>query len=357
MINEGAVFFLAANSAQGFFSLFNELYSADEGWKAYIIKGGPGTGKSGLMRKVAKAAENRGFIVERIICSSDPDSLDAIIVPEKKLCFADGTSPHVMEAKYPGAIEEIINLGQFWNSKMLESNREHIITLTNCNKALHAKSARYVNAFFQTITDSMKIEKSAVDFKKIENFASRFIVRNCQCSNRLGTEKRRFINGITPKGYLTLFDTAKHFCDRIYAVNDENMYISSVLMESFRRCAVSNGIDVITCLNPFAPDGNPLHIILPDERIGFFTSNSMQNFKSFAYKNINTARFVNKDTILTHKQRLMFNRKVSAEMLSEAIQLLEKAKKVHDDLEADYIKAMNFDELNNFSAKLIESLL
>ena len=35
---------------------------------------------------------------------------------------------------------------------------------------------------------------------------------------------------------------------------------------------------------------------------------------------------------------------------------LEKAKKVHDDLEADYIKAMDFDELNVFTEKVIESL-
>lgn len=356
MINEGAVFFLAANSAQGFFSLFNELYKADEGWKAYIIKGGPGTGKSGLMKRIAKAAEERGFEVERIICSSDPDSLDAIIIPEKKLCFADGTAPHVMEAKYPGAVEEIINLGQFWDGKALENNREHIITLTNCNKALHAKSARYVSAYYQSALDSMNIAKSAIDYKKIENFASRFIVRNCQCSNRLGEQKIRLLNGITPKGYVTLFDTAKHYCDRIYAVNDEDFYTSSVLMDALRRCAVSNGIDVISCLNPLAPEGNPLHLILPEERIGFFTSNSLQSFKNIAYKNINTSRFVNKDIIAAHKQRLVFNRKVSSEMLSEAIKLLEKAKKVHDDLEADYIKAMDFDELNVFTEKVIESL-
>lgn len=357
MINEGAVFFLAANSAQGFFSLFNELYIPDEGWKAYIIKGGPGTGKSGLMRKVAKAAEDRGFTVEKIICSSDPESLDAIIIPQKKICFADGTSPHVMEAKYPGAIEDIINLGQFWNSKMLEGNREHIVTLTNCNKALHSKSARYVSACYQSVADSFNIMKSAIDYKKIENFASRFIVRNCKCSNKLGTQKNRFLNGITPKGYVTLFDTAKYFCDRIYAVNDEDICISSVLMESLRRCAVSNGIDVISCLNPLSPEGNPLHIILPEERIGFFTSNSVQNFKGVAFKNINTSRFVNKDIISAHKQRLVFNRKISFEMLSEAIKLLEKAKKVHDDLEADYIKAMNFDELNKYTDKLIEKLI
>lgn len=356
MIKESAVFFLAANSSQGFFSLFDELYNASDGWKAYIIKGGPGTGKSGLMRKVAKAAEDRGNTVEKIICSSDPDSLDGIIIPDKKLCFADGTAPHVMEAKYPGAVEEILNLGQFWKSSQLEKNREHIITLTNCNKALHAKSARYVSACTQAIEDSVKIAASAADTEKIENYAARFILRNCECTNRKGNEKKRFLNGITPNGYVTLFDTAKTLCDKIYVVNDDDFFTSSLLMESLRRSAIANGVDIIACLNPFTPKGYPMHIILPNDRIGFFTSNHLQNFKLYADKTVNTARFLNKDIISAHKQRLAFNKKTSVELLNESIKLLEKAKKVHDDLESCYIEAMDFDELNKYTQKLIEAI-
>ena len=43
-------YFLAANSGQGFYSKFGECYDAHNGWKAYVIKGGPGTGKSSLMK-------------------------------------------------------------------------------------------------------------------------------------------------------------------------------------------------------------------------------------------------------------------------------------------------------------------
>ena len=49
-------YFLAANSCQGFVSSFNNCYDAERGWKAYIIKGGPGTGKSSFMKFVAKSA-------------------------------------------------------------------------------------------------------------------------------------------------------------------------------------------------------------------------------------------------------------------------------------------------------------
>ncbi len=357
MSTERAVFFLAANSAQGFYSLFDELYDENSGWKAYIIKGGPGTGKSGLMRKIAEKAEERGCYVERIICSSDPDSLDGIIIPEKRICFADGTSPHVMEAKYPGAVEEIINLGQFWDSKQLEKNREHIITLTNCNKALHKQSARYVYAAGQAAEDTAKIISSALNTEKIENYASRYILRNCDCSNRKGEEKRRFLNGVTPKGYVTLFDTANALCDRIITVKDSDIYASSYLMETLKRFAVANGVDVISCLNPILPEGYPLHIIFPESKIGFFTSNSLQDFSAYADKSVNADRFLNKEIIAAHKPRLLFNRKTFTQLLSESIKILEKAKSVHDELERYYIEAMDFNSLNEYSNEIIEKTI
>ncbi len=356
MSGKGAAFFLAANSSNGFFSLFDELYDSSDGWRAYIIKGGPGTGKSGVMKKIASAAEEKGFYVEKIICSGDPDSLDAIIIPQIKICFADGTAPHTMEPQYPGAVEEIINLGECWNSRKLFEQREHILTITNCNKALHKQSARYVGACSTAFADSAKIEAAVAIEEKAENYATRFISRKCSCKNSMGTEQKRFLSGVSPQGYITLFDTAQTLCDEIYSVTDEGYYASGMLMHALCRCAVANGIDVISCLNPFAPQGNPLHIIFPQERIGFFTSNSLQNFKPIAYKNINATRFFDAQTLSSYKKRLEFNKKAGTQLLNEAVCLLEKAKKVHDELETYYINAMDFNLLNEMTDKIIKKI-
>lgn len=357
MKTQGAVFFLAANSANGFFSLFNELYDYDSGWKVYIIKGGPGTGKSGLMKKIAKAAENKGYEVERIICSSDPDSLDAVIIPKIKVCFADGTAPHVIEPQYPGAVEEILNLGQFWNSKKLYKNREHIKTVTDCNKALHKRSSHYVTAASSAMNDSTKIIAPFISQQKIENYATRFITRNCSCSDKQGIEKKRFLNGITPKGYVTLFETAQSLCKQIYSVSDDNLCISGTLMQSLRRTAVTNGVDIITCLNPLNPQSYPMHIIFPNEKIGFFTSDYLQKFKSISDKNINAKRFIDGDVLASHKQRLSFNKKVAVDLMGEAVKLLENAKQTHDRMESYYIDAMDFDKLNEFSENTINTVI
>lgn len=89
------VFFLAANSGRGFYSL-NDSFPP-EGVFLHIIKGGPGTGKSGFLRRIRSAAEERGLDTETVLCSGDPDSLDALYIPAIAQAWVDGTAPHVRE--------------------------------------------------------------------------------------------------------------------------------------------------------------------------------------------------------------------------------------------------------------------
>jgi len=87
-------FFLGANTPQGFISRFDQLCNANEGWRSYVIKGGPGSGKSTLMKKAAQSIGEYTDAVELIHCSSDVDSLDAVIFEKLKLSIVDGTPPH-----------------------------------------------------------------------------------------------------------------------------------------------------------------------------------------------------------------------------------------------------------------------
>ena len=74
-----STYFLGANSAQGFYSLYGG-FPPRSGF-LHIIKGGPGTGKSGFMRAIGSEAERRGMDVEYVLCSGDPDSLDGVYIP------------------------------------------------------------------------------------------------------------------------------------------------------------------------------------------------------------------------------------------------------------------------------------
>ena len=72
-------YFAGGNTAQGFYSLFD---SSLEGLnRIFILKGGPGTGKSSLMKDVGRVWSKKGYDIEFLHCSSDPDSVDGVIIP------------------------------------------------------------------------------------------------------------------------------------------------------------------------------------------------------------------------------------------------------------------------------------
>ena len=87
-------FFLGANSPEGFVSFFDHLIDLDAANEVYIIKGGPGVGKSSFMKRAAAGLVEAGLTAEWIVCSADPDSLDGVVFPEIGVAFVDGTQPH-----------------------------------------------------------------------------------------------------------------------------------------------------------------------------------------------------------------------------------------------------------------------
>ena len=94
-----AAYFLGANAPAGFYSLYDQLICPEQARAVYILKGGPGCGKSTLMGRVAAALEEAGEPVEYIHCSGDPHSLDGVVFPKLGAAIVDGTAPHGVATK------------------------------------------------------------------------------------------------------------------------------------------------------------------------------------------------------------------------------------------------------------------
>lgn len=84
--------FIGATTPIGSQNLIKDL--THKIYKRYFIKGRPGTGKSTLLRAVAKAAIKSGFDVEIYYCGFDSKSLDMLIIKDLNTCIFDATSPH-----------------------------------------------------------------------------------------------------------------------------------------------------------------------------------------------------------------------------------------------------------------------
>lgn len=357
MENTSPRYFLAANSCMGFVSHFKDNYSAVDGWRCYIIKGGPGTGKSSFMRYIASAALQKGYRVELCPCSSDPHSLDGVILPERKAVILDGTAPHVVEPVYPGVCEEIINLGHFWDSDRLMNDAAKIITVAEKNAQLHKTAARYLAAAGQLFSDNIKLARGFTDEGKAENFASRLADRYIPKTRReKGRQIRRFIGGITPLGVVCYTRTVTDNFKNIIVIEDKYGAVSDVMMTAIADKASERGYEVITLLNPFMPNEITDHVLIPELSLAFVSENEYTHF-GVDGRVIHARRFSDVTAMHRARARMVFNRRVARELIVSAAETLYAAKSVHDELEGYYINAMDFKSVSLFAQEFTEKLL
>lgn len=347
--------FLGANSCNGFYSLFNELYNPEEEWKMYIIKGGPGTGKSSMMKKIIKEAENKNLFCEMIYCSSDPSSLDAVIIPELKISVADGTSPHTIEPVYPGVCEEIINLGDCWNTESLKSNYDKIKEITKINSYWHKKSIKYIRAAMIIDKEIENTLTPIFDKDKADRFIIRYSKQLIKTSNDTNKTNRRFLSAITPEGisvhYNSFFDS-----DNITVIKDKNLIVSNYIISHIKDIADKKGIDKTVYLCPTNPEIKTEHIKFNNSGLEIYTANSYHPAPDKKYKTINAERFYYKDEYDKVKNKIRFFNKAKAELINEAVNCLKQAKSTHDILESYYIAAMDFNKVSEITETIIKKI-
>lgn len=350
-------FFLGANLKEGFVSYFDTLHNTEKGHYTYILKGGPGTGKSGLMKKIARSFEEKGFRVIYIPCSSDPDSLDGIIIPSLRVAVADGTSPHTIDPVYPGCRDEIVDLGACWDRSKIAQKEDEIIPACAENKALLKKAARFISAAAEMQNDTFHCALETVDAAKIGRFVTRFAARELPTvSERMGNESRALISGVTPKGRIVFSDTLTELADEIVSIEDEYGTASRMINESLKAAAMLAGYDVISCYCPLHPKTKAEHIIIPRRRLAVTTSNAAHRIEPDKVKRVHSTRFYSKRLLDQKKERMGFNRRATAELIGEASNILSEAKSAHDKIEKYYIDAMDFSKVDAVAERIIEEI-
>ena len=121
-------FFLGAHTPQGYVSRMHQLDDGIEGHRI-ILKGGPGTGKSTLIGRIATAAD--ADQVELLHCAGSPQAFDGVLMQKgaHRVSIIDGTPPHAVEPMYPGVVESILDLGVCLDEEQLAKHRGEVIAL------------------------------------------------------------------------------------------------------------------------------------------------------------------------------------------------------------------------------------
>lgn len=354
--NITADFFMGANSPNGFFSLYDELEEPKNNKRSFLIKGGAGTGKSALMKRIAATFKDKESLIELIHCSSDPNSLDGVILHTGKCSIVDATRPHVIEPTYPGGFETIINLCEYFDEEKMASRLETTVKYQIQNNECHKKCRGFIKCADILLKDNYYFVETCTNFSKIESLASRIAQQEFKTSNN-GVEHKRLLSAVTNQGVTTYEKTVSSLCDRVYVIKDEYGVSSSYLLSKLRDYAIYKGYEIFGCYCPLAPDYKLEHILIPELRLGFVTQSRFNEFPNIVpAKVINFTRFTDLEKLKTRKQYLSFNRKAAVELIKVAVDVLREAKANHDDLEKQYTDAVDFKCVDKKTQEVIDKI-
>ena len=353
--NHCADFFLGATTPAGFKGYFEPL-RREPGMQMYLLKSGPGCGKSTLMKHLAQAARQHGEPIELIHCASDPDSLDGVIFCSRNAAIVDATAPHVVEPDAPGADEIVVSLYHTIQAEKLAPYRNEVKALFARNAALRGRAARYIASAGSLMLDSRRAEACSANFEKVRRYVKRLCTRLLPRTDGTPSEELRLLSAITPKGMVFYHSTVQALADRFVVFRDEYGAVSRLLLELIRAEALARGYHIITCPCAMHPEDQIDHLFIPALRLAFLTDNRWHPVQLPGVQAVRCTRFVDRENLSGYRARLRFNERAAAELIDQAVALMAQAKSCHDELETYYLAAVDFAEVEAVTAECIKQL-
>lgn len=342
-------FFASSNSMTGFCSYFDKIYDPVSLKRIYIIKGGPGTGKSSTIRAVGEYFEE-SCNCDYFLCSSDPDSFDGLIINDS-VAVIDGTSPHSVDAKYPAAVEKIIDNGRGLNDN-IKKHREEIIDLCETKTKHYRTAYAYLKAAGELKREQLKKVSEKIDNAKLESAIDRFFKQNP--IKGIGMSKIRLIQAITSKGIVR----TKSFEDnsKTVAILTNVNGFENVLMQKFSEKAQRLGAAISTAYDPLLPYSTS-GLNFPRELcITVYDKEIHGEIDYDKYKVFNCERFISRYDLNELRSLIRFTNKCNQILLDEAVNSFSNAYVTHKKLEDIYIGYNDFSAVDENTDIIINDI-
>ncbi len=360
---EGHVFFPGGNTRYGFHSFFEHI-AGSAAKSVYILKGGPGVGKSTFMNHIAREMTEQGYAVEHHICASDTGSTDAVHFPEIGVAVMDGTSPHTMDPQNPGVTDQIINLGEYWDASTLQASQEAIETISRETAAHFAAAFAHLGGAGTCLQtrDHLLLTHSFVDMDAVTRQVDEMMDFILSCERRedhaphLSRERHLFLSGVTPQGTVTGVGRLSESADACWVIEDDTSLISDLAVKQAlnlarmkqMKCWVFHcGLDPEKLEHCFFPDLG-LCIVTVQTGTAQYVSN-----KAGLLQNASSADRLSRALSSTAME--LHNAAESA--LHRAISELSEAKASHRRLEDYYVPAMDFSLVDARRTRVVEEIL
>lgn len=347
--------FFGCNSAEGFHTFFNFLPDLDNA-KMIIVKGGPGTGKSTFINRIGDTFAERGYELEYQHCSLDPESYDAVTIPEIRSVVVAATGHHVFDPRNPGAVDEILNLGDYWNIEGIRQHRKEILAINTASERKFHKVYRQLKAARLLLGNAENISADALNRRKLHGMEQAICehLPEANPSNDYGMERHCFISSITPLGEVHLVASLMRTNTRVIGLVGEPGSGRSELLGQVGRQAQLRGLNVEYYHKPIDPSIIE-HIHVPEAELLLTVQPELMPQEALAatckLEECAAAWIKGEmDEITAAKNRY-------EEILGDAVASLLDAKNTHSALEQYYVPHMDFSGVDQRRTKVEETLM
>ena len=353
--------FPGGNTGLGFYSFYEYVAKPDAN-KIIVLKGGPGVGKSTFIKWIGEQLSDQGLDVEFHHCSGDVHGLDGLYVPAIDLAIVDGTSPHVIDPRAPGAVDEIIYLGDYWDEDILRRQKARILHLTAEASNNFRRAYRYLiiaKALNEEIEAYIQ-EANALDIAALNHTANSLVENlfsGVTFRERKPYIRHLFASAITHEGCINHFPTIFDDLKRRVILQGPSGSGRSTLVRKLMDAALRLGLDVEAYHDLIDPS-RVEHIIIPELSTAVINGSHPHPYPGKAEDvRIDTSRFVDPKPLQQYvSYRHEANRRFE-DSLQRSVYFLKQAKATHDLLETCYVPSMRFDEIQQLRYQTLDRIL
>ena len=341
-------YYLGGASRTGFQTSFWDENSQHYG---ILLKGGPGTGKSTLMKKIAAAFQNETVSVYH--CASDPHSLDAVVLEQRGVYIADATAPHTADTPLPYITGEICNLAEELDRHLLRESAAEAKALYAENQAMHTHVRKTLGGLAAMQALRAETAAAALDGEKLAGYAQRFCKRLLpKSAGGRGVLLRRQMSALTPDGRQTFIPAHS---TRLL-LSDPYLSAAESLLTVFAESAVSAGLRTEVTAD-LTQNTQPLCCVyLPELSLFVSAEQKLPEGVSENASVISLRRFYDAAALRPQRSLLKFCVETAAALEAEAVSVLHSALVCHDALEEAFIQALDPERLDTLAQTLTARL-
>ncbi|MFK4438000.1 thymidylate kinase [Paenibacillus sp. RC73] len=350
-------FYASGNTAEGFANLYNS--SLQGLTRLFVLKGGPGTGKSRLIREIGEHMAQQGYEIWILHCAADNDSLDGVIIPKLKAGIVDGTAPHVIEPELPETVIVHVDVEQAADRLQLNLQKQEIDSLTEQITQAHNQAYSGFAEALRIHDEWETIYIASMNFQLADELTQEYIelLYGDRKLERVSRVDRRFLGATTPKGAVDYVPNLTAGLKR-YLVKGRAGSGKSTLLKKLAAEGIQRGFDIEIYHCGFDP--NSLDMIIVRE-LGFaiFDSTAPHEYEPVhATDEIVDmySRCIQTGTDEAHSDAIADIKERYSKAMKQSIQHLTQAKSLRDELKEIYAATMDVHLVDQIRSRIEQEI-